>query len=113
MGYCPVDKVPSLTPTNRRFWMVFALILPGLLRQDGYDYNAINAVFENCQLSPHIRELYQDQCVAVIKVISAKRFDKQEDSCNAAKRRECEAMFGKDNMDWACKKCPENKDKKM
>jgi hypothetical protein len=81
------------------------LILPGLIHQGGYDYNAIQVVFNNCGLSQHIREIYHEQCVTVIDVIHKKRGGVDEKKCNEKKRQECELMFGKDNMQWACKNC--------
>ncbi|MEN6623600.1 MAG: hypothetical protein ABFD50_18900 [Smithella sp.] len=87
------------------------MILPGLTREYGYDYNAIQVVFNNCQLSPHLREMYQWLCVDIIDVISRKRFQKDDKTCNEKKRRECEVQYG-EFFDWACKQCPENRDKK-
>lgn len=88
------------------------MILPGLIRVDGYDYNAIEVVYNNCRISPHLREIYQDLTIIVIEVINKKRNRKDEKSCNENKRRQCELQFGKEMMDWACNQCPENKNKK-
>jgi hypothetical protein len=69
LGHCPEGKIPTLTPGNRNFWRLFALMLPGLIHKDGYDYNAITTVFDACGTSGHCREIYIEQCAAVIDVI--------------------------------------------
>jgi hypothetical protein len=108
IGHCPEGKIPSLSPSNQTFWRVFMMILPGLMRKDGYDYSAMQVVFNNCGFSRHRRELYQEKCIAVIDVIHKKR-TKTENGCNEKKRQECELMFGKEHMQWACKNCKEIK----
>lgn len=45
VGECPDGKVPTLAPENYEIWELFQLMLPGLIRQDGYDYMAIRVVF--------------------------------------------------------------------
>ena len=88
------------------------MILPGLIRDKGYDYSAIQVVFSNMGLSRHIRTLYFELCIAIIDIIHKKRMSAQsgEKVCNEKKREECELMFGKENMEWTCKNCEENKD---
>jgi len=45
-GICPENKVPTLDKKNYEIWSMFQLMMPGLNRQDGYDYNAIQVVFD-------------------------------------------------------------------
>jgi hypothetical protein len=55
-------------------------MMPGLIGDDGYDYNAMTAVFDTCRTSRHLREIYIDQCVAVINVIRTIRAARQAES---------------------------------
>lgn len=78
------------------------------MREEGYDYNAIKVVFDNYRIPAHRREIYQLQCVEIITVINRKRSSADDKTCNEKKKKQCEVMFGKDNMQWACDNCEEN-----
>lgn len=79
-GTCPEGKIPSLSPTNREFWAVFSLAMPGLIRQGngmggpgGYDYGALTAVFRAMGVSRHRQAFYMPRAAAVIGVIQRMR----------------------------------------
>lgn len=44
MPECPEGKIPTLAPENMEVWSLFHLMMPGLIRRDGYDYTAIEVV---------------------------------------------------------------------
>lgn len=79
---CPEGKIPFLSPANRAFWAVFDRILPGLIRDRGYDYGAIRLIFDSSGLTRHRRAIYMDMIIAVIEVIHKVR----EKSRNNGKR---------------------------
>jgi len=78
LGKCPEDKIPSLTPANKTFWRTFDRILPGLIRDRGYDYGAIKLVFDTTGLSAHLQEIYMDMINDIIEIIHKARKRKND-----------------------------------
>jgi len=58
-----------LSPTNKAFWRVFEIALPGLVKRDGYDYDAIALAFDAFAVPQHRRFFYLTRAAAVIDVI--------------------------------------------
>lgn len=72
--------VPKLSADNVAFWLVFLRILPGLFRDQNYDYGAIEYVFKVHKLSSQKQAFYLDKCLAVINIIQAIRAAKRGES---------------------------------
>jgi len=53
--------------------MLFEKIMPGLLRDGGYDYRAIDYVFKVSGISKNKRQFYFDKCLVVIDSIQEAR----------------------------------------
>lgn len=68
-GNCPEGKIPGLSPANRAFWRLFEVALPGLIRQDGFDYGALQVTFDAFGVSRHRRPFYMIRAAAAIEVI--------------------------------------------
>ena len=76
----PTDKIPKLSEDNRRFWILFQKILPGLNTGfGGFDYQAIESVFNILQVNCGQRPILLDRCLIVISVIQTIR-EKQDGS---------------------------------
>lgn len=73
LGQCPEGKIPFLSTRNHAFWALFERMLPGLIRDRGYDYGAIRLIFDVSGLTRHRRAIYIDMIIAVIDVIHKAR----------------------------------------
>jgi len=71
---CPEGKIPSLASGNHELWGLFNLMLPGLTRESGYDYSAIQVVFDIQGIEQARRPAILRRIVALIDVLDkAKR----------------------------------------
>jgi len=67
---CPRGNVPKLLDENREFWALFEKILPGLCNgKGGFDYRAIDIVFDSYRTPRAIRHIHFDKCLIVIEAI--------------------------------------------
>ncbi len=73
VGECPDGKVPTLAPENFEIWNLFQLMMPGLIRQDGYDYTAIQVVFDVHGIEQARRPGLMVQITKLIDVIETER----------------------------------------
>lgn len=72
-GVCPDGKIPTLSRDNYEIWELFSLMLPGLLRMEGYDFNAIRIVFDVYGIEQKRRPEMLEQIIKIIGVIDAER----------------------------------------
>ena len=66
-GYCVKGKIPSLNKENVEVWEMFMLMLPGLIKPDGYDYSAIPPVLNAYNVPPGNKKLI-NQIVGLIRI---------------------------------------------
>ncbi|MFH2076785.1 MAG: hypothetical protein ABIJ57_15835 [Pseudomonadota bacterium] len=72
-GECPEGKIPTLHPDNYEIWGLFQEMTWGLLRTDGYDYGAIQVVFDIHGIPQARRPEMLNQIVRLIGVVDAER----------------------------------------
>ena len=72
--------IPSLAPANHEVWDLFQLMIPGLVRQGGYDYGAIQAVLEIHGIEPERRPVLFRRCVRLIEALDKARRERQGDA---------------------------------
>jgi len=70
-GICPKNKIPTLSRDNYEIWGLFSLMLPGLMRMEGYDYNAIKIVFDIHEIEQARRPQFFKSITSLIDIISA------------------------------------------
>lgn len=73
VGECPEGKIPTLAHGNHEIWSLFQLMLPGLVGRDGYDYNAIQVVFNVHEVERSSRPVMMDLITKLIDVVEAER----------------------------------------
>ena len=67
---CPTGEVARLSEENRKFWHLFIKMLPGLCTAEGgFDFRAIDFVFETYRVPEGQRFILLDRCIIVIDVI--------------------------------------------
>ncbi len=67
---CPTGEVPKLSAENRRFWLLFERILPGLFDGwGGVNYSAIREVLDLYEVPAGERPIAFDKCLVVVEVI--------------------------------------------
>jgi hypothetical protein len=70
---CPEGKIPSLSLENQEIWSLFLLMFSGLVRQDGFDYGAIQVVFDTCEIKKERRPKMLRQITLLIDVVNKER----------------------------------------
>ena len=79
VGECPDGKIPTLSRANYEAWSLFKEMLPGFVNpMGGYDYNAIEVVFNAHGIEQDKRSVLLAQYVKVIEVIDKVRQEKQK-----------------------------------
>ena len=80
-GVCPRGMIPTLNRENHEIWNLFLLMLPGLQRMEGYDYNAIRLVTDTRERETGkflTMEMLAD-IIKLIRVLSKERQKRNED----------------------------------
>lgn len=72
-GVCPDGRIPSLDRCNYEIWNLFILMQPGLMRMEGYDYNAIGVVFDMYGIEQRRRPEMFETIVKLIKIMDGER----------------------------------------
>ena len=71
------NRIPTLSRDNYEIWNLFLLMLPGLQRTDGYDYNAIGFVFNTYDIEQERRAEMFDSIKKLIGVVSAEKEERR------------------------------------
>lgn len=67
---CPTGEVARLSEENRKFWHLFMRMFHGLCTAEGgFDFKAIDFVFETYRVPEYQRAILHDRCIIVIDVI--------------------------------------------
>jgi len=77
-GVCSEGKIPTLIRDNYEIWHLFILMLPGLMRSEGYDYNAIQVVFDIYEIEQSRRGGMFASINKLIDIISDERRTRAE-----------------------------------
>lgn len=72
-GNCPDGKIPALLHENRETWRLFQEMLPGLVTQGGFDYSAIQIVFDAHGIKQERRSELMSTFVKMIGLIEKVR----------------------------------------
>ena len=70
---CPEGKIPSLNRENYEIWNLFQLMLPGLRRTDGYDFMAIQVVWDAHEIEHKRRPGMLAQITKLIDIMETER----------------------------------------
>lgn len=73
-GICPQGKIPTLNEENMEIWRLFTKMHLGLIRDVGYDYKAIEVVFDTYNVPANKRESYFDKCIAISRTKAFQEF---------------------------------------
>ncbi|MFH2076953.1 MAG: hypothetical protein ABIJ57_16705 [Pseudomonadota bacterium] len=77
-GICPDGKIPTLAKGNYEAWGLFQVMLPGLVREDGFDYAAIQVVFDAHAIDQDRRPTMLNQTIKLIGVVDAERMARRQ-----------------------------------
>lgn len=78
VGECPEGKIPTLAEEHHEIWDLFQLMLPGLITQGGYDYNAVGLVFESFSIAQEKRPLMFRRIKKMIDILDRERRKRAE-----------------------------------
>jgi len=76
-GICPEGKIPALSADNYELWGLFQRMMPGLLGSEGYDYSAIQVVFDIHDIEQSRRPDFLRRIAQIIKVVDEERRKKR------------------------------------
>jgi hypothetical protein len=62
-----------LIPDNFEIWNLFQMMIPGLVTQGGYDYNAIQVILDSHSIGQAERPQMLAQVIKLIDVIETER----------------------------------------
>ena len=78
VGECPEGKIPTLAEEHHEIWELFTLMLPGLVTEGGYDYNAIAVILDGFAIAPHRRPRMLMQIKQLIGIVDTERRKRQQ-----------------------------------
>ena len=75
---CPEGKIPTLSAENSEIWALFRLMLPGLVHQGGYDYNAIQVILDIHGIPAGRRPGMISKIITLIGVVDKERANRDK-----------------------------------
>lgn len=86
-GICPQGKIPVLWPEHHDTWRLFLMMYPGLITDIGFNYGAIESVFEIEEIENKYRKRIFDDVLKLINIVKAERGKRTNDG--KGKQLEC------------------------
>ena len=68
---CPGGWIPKLNERNGDVWQFYRKVAPGLFRETGYDFKAIELAFSVYDVS--FRDVYMDRLLLIIEAVDEVR----------------------------------------
>lgn len=72
-GRCPDGKIPYLHPANYQIWYLFQQMFRGLVWDGGYDYGAIEVIFNGNAVNQDARPMMISQIIRLVEVLEVER----------------------------------------